>query len=69
MRLMLQFEHRCERTEEHALNTRKGAKDRWEEAYSKASDRDAEFSTMSGVPIRAVYTPEDVEWDIEEEMG
>ncbi len=66
---MLQFEHRVERTEEHALDTRKNAKNRWEEAYSKASERDAEFSTMSGVPIKPLYTPEDVEGDYDEKLG
>ncbi len=66
---MLQFEHRGERTEEHALDTRRGAKDRWEEAYSKTPERDAEFSTMSGVPIKPLYTPEDVEGDYDEKLG
>jgi methylmalonyl-CoA mutase N-terminal domain/subunit len=51
------------------LDTRKGAKDRWEEAYSKGSERDAEFSTMSGVPIKPLYTPEDVEGDYDEKLG
>ncbi len=55
--------------EEHALDTRKNAKNRWEEAYSKASERDAEFSTMSGVPIKPLYTPEDVEGDYDEKLG
>ncbi|CAA9524385.1 MAG: Methylmalonyl-CoA mutase [uncultured Rubrobacteraceae bacterium] len=51
------------------MDTRKGAKDRWEEAYSKGSERDAEFSTMSGVPIKPLYTPEDVEGDYDEKLG
>jgi methylmalonyl-CoA mutase N-terminal domain/subunit len=51
------------------LDTRKGAKDRWEEAYSKGSEREAEFSTMSGVPIKPLYTPDDVEGDYEEKLG
>jgi methylmalonyl-CoA mutase N-terminal domain/subunit len=51
------------------LDTRKGAKDRWEQAYSKGSERDAEFSTMSGVPIKPLYTPEDVEGDYDEKLG
>src|ERR671917_2729557 len=66
---MLQFWHRGERTEEHALDTRKTARDRWEGAYSKGSERDAEFSTMSGVPIKPLYTPEDVEGDYDEKLG
>jgi methylmalonyl-CoA mutase N-terminal domain/subunit len=51
------------------LDTRKTARDRWEEAYSKNPERDAEFSTMSGVPIKPLYTPEDVEGDYEEKIG
>ena len=51
------------------MNTRRGAKDRWEEAYDKAPERDAEFSTMSGVPIKPLYAPEDVEGDYDEKLG
>ncbi|MCW2966697.1 MAG: methylmalonyl-CoA mutase, large subunit [Solirubrobacteraceae bacterium] len=32
----------------------------WEEAYLSTPERDAPFTTLSGVPIRALYTPEDV---------
>jgi methylmalonyl-CoA mutase N-terminal domain/subunit len=58
-----------ETQEEHALDTRKSAKDRWEEAYAKGPERDAEFSTMSGVPVKPLYTPEDVEGDYDEKLG
>jgi methylmalonyl-CoA mutase N-terminal domain/subunit len=51
------------------LDTRKSARDRWEEAYRESPERDAEFSTMSGVPIKPLYTPEDVEGDYEEKIG
>ena len=51
------------------MDTRKTAKDRWEEAYDKASERNAEFSTMSGVPIKPLYTPVDVEGDYDEKLG
>ena len=51
------------------MDTRKTAKDRWQEAYSKTPERDAEFSTMSGVPIKPLYTPEDVEGDYDEKLG
>jgi methylmalonyl-CoA mutase N-terminal domain/subunit len=51
------------------MDTRKSAEDRWREAYSKTPERDAEFSTMSGVPIEPLYTPEDVEGDHEEKLG
>jgi methylmalonyl-CoA mutase, N-terminal domain len=58
-----------ETQEEYTLDTRKSAKDRWEEAYSKGPERDAEFSTMSGVPVKPLYTPEDVEGDYDEKRG
>jgi methylmalonyl-CoA mutase, N-terminal domain len=49
---------------------KKSAKDRWEEAYAEKDERnDVEFSTMSGVPIKPLYTPEDVEGDFEEKIG
>ena len=51
------------------MDTRKSAKDRWKEAYSKGPERDAEFSTMSGVPVEPLYTPEDVEGDYDEKLG
>ncbi|MGH3086049.1 MAG: acyl-CoA mutase large subunit family protein [Rubrobacteraceae bacterium] len=51
------------------MDVRKSAKDRWEEAYSKNPERDAEFSTMSGIPIKALYTEEDVEGNSEEKLG
>jgi methylmalonyl-CoA mutase N-terminal domain/subunit len=51
------------------MDTRKSAEDRWREAYSKTPERDAEFSTISGVPIEPLYTPEDVEGDHEEKLG
>ena len=43
------------------MDTKKGARNRWEEAYSRSPERDAEFSTMSGIPVRPLYTPDDVE--------
>ena len=51
------------------MDTRKSARDRWEEAYSKSPERDAEFSTMSGIPVKPLYTPEDVEGDYDERLG
>jgi methylmalonyl-CoA mutase, N-terminal domain len=51
------------------VDTKKGARDRWEEAYSKNPERDAEFSTMSGIPIKPLYTPEDVEGSYDEKLG
>ena len=56
--------------EARVLDTeKKTAKDRWEEAYAEKEERDVEFSTMSGVPIKPLYTPEDVEGDFEEKIG
>ena len=48
---------------------KKAAKERWEEAYAEREERDVEFSTMSGVPIKPLYTPEDVEGDFDEKVG
>jgi methylmalonyl-CoA mutase, N-terminal domain len=51
------------------VDTKKSARDRWEEAYSKSPERDAEFSTMSGIPIKPLYTPDDVEVPYDEKLG
>lgn len=51
------------------MDTKKGARERWEEAYSKNAERDVEFSTMSGIPVKALYTPEDVEGSYDEKLG
>jgi methylmalonyl-CoA mutase N-terminal domain/subunit len=51
------------------MDTRKTARDRWEEACSRTPERDAEFSTMSGVPVKPLYTPEDVGGSYEEKLG
>ncbi len=51
------------------MDTRKPARDRWEEAYSQSSERDSEFSTMSGVPVKPLYTPEDMKGDYDEKLG
>jgi methylmalonyl-CoA mutase, N-terminal domain len=51
------------------LDTKKTAKDRWEEAYAEKDEREVEFSTMSGVPVKPLYTPEDVEGSFEEKIG
>jgi methylmalonyl-CoA mutase N-terminal domain/subunit len=51
------------------VDTKKSARDRWEEAYSKSPKRDAEFSTMSGIPIKPLYTPEDEEGSYDEKLG
>src|SRR5918994_6096503 len=67
--LCYSFSERLETQEEQALDTRKGARDRWEDAYSRGPERDAEFSTMSGVPIKPLYTPDDVEGDYDGKLG
>ncbi|MCV5991701.1 methylmalonyl-CoA mutase family protein, partial [Escherichia coli] len=37
---------------------------------SKSPERDAEFSTISGIPIKPLYTPEDLgDFDYEEKLG
>jgi methylmalonyl-CoA mutase N-terminal domain/subunit len=52
------------------LDTKKNARERWQEAYAEKDERDdVEFSSMSGIPIKPLYTPEDVEGDFEEKIG
>ncbi|MDQ3842322.1 MAG: methylmalonyl-CoA mutase family protein [Actinomycetota bacterium] len=51
------------------MDTKKSARDRWEEDYAKSPERDAEFSTMSGIPINPLYTPDDVEGSYDERLG
>jgi methylmalonyl-CoA mutase N-terminal domain/subunit len=51
------------------VDTKKSARDRWEEAYRETPERDAEFSTMSGIPIEPLYTPADVEGSYDERLG
>ncbi|HXF38021.1 MAG TPA: methylmalonyl-CoA mutase family protein [Actinomycetota bacterium] len=36
------------------------ARARWEEEYRRAGERDADFETLSGEPLKPLYTPEDV---------
>ncbi|HZG64310.1 MAG TPA: methylmalonyl-CoA mutase family protein, partial [Rubrobacteraceae bacterium] len=48
---------------------KKTARKRWEEAYTTNPERDVEFSTMSGVPMKPLYAPEDVEGSFEEKIG
>jgi len=38
------------------------AKDDWQQAYDASPRRDAEFATMSGIPVEAVYGPDDGEF-------
>ncbi len=51
------------------MDTKKTDNNRWEEAYAEKDERDVEFSTMSGVPVKPLYTPEDVEGPFEEKIG
>src|SRR3954453_11412389 len=43
-----------------AVTPRQTALEGWEEAYGSTPERDAEFSTMSGEPIRPLYTEQDL---------
>jgi methylmalonyl-CoA mutase N-terminal domain/subunit len=38
------------------------ARDRWQRAFEKSELRDADFTTMSGVPVAPVYAPDDGEF-------
>ncbi len=37
-------------------------RDEWEKAFSASATRDADFATMSGIPIEPVYGPDDGEF-------
>ena len=44
--------------------------ERWRDHYRKAGERDADFETLSGEPLKPLYTPEDVEGlDYERDLG
>jgi methylmalonyl-CoA mutase, N-terminal domain len=47
----------------------KSARERWEEEYACREDRDEEFKTISGVEVKPLYTPEDVESSFEEDIS
>jgi methylmalonyl-CoA mutase, N-terminal domain len=66
---MLQSRRAGQKEEEHTVDTKKNARESWEEAYSKSPERDAEFSTMSGIPIKPLYTPDDIEGSYDEKLG
>lgn len=51
------------------VDVKKNAKQNWEESYEKTPERDAEFSTMSGIPVKPLYTEEDVTGNVEEKIG
>lgn len=51
------------------MDVKKNAKQNWEESYEKTPERDAEFSTMSGIPVKPLYTEEDVTGNVEEKIG
>src|SRR5438128_6810789 len=44
--------------------------ERWKEHYRKAGERDADFQTLSGEPLEALYTPEHVkDLDYDRDLG
>ena len=44
--------------------------ERWErEVYARTPERDAPFETMSGVPIKPLYTDADLLGDVDEAIG
>ena len=43
---------------------------RWDAHFRRAAERDADFETLSGEPLKAIYTPEDVAGvDYERDLG
>ena len=51
------------------MDTERKARERWEEAYEGRGERDAEFSTMSGVPVEPLYAPENPRNGYDEKLG
>ncbi len=44
--------------------------DRWQDHYRRAGERDADFETLSGEPLKPLYTPDDVRgFDYERDLG
>jgi methylmalonyl-CoA mutase N-terminal domain/subunit len=42
----------------------------WLDHYRKAGERDADFETLSGIPLRPLYTPEDLpDFDYDRDIG
>ena len=45
-------------------------RERWRQGYRQASERDADFETLSGEPLEPLYTPEDVaDLDHDRDLG
>jgi methylmalonyl-CoA mutase, N-terminal domain len=45
-------------------------REHWLDHYRKAGERDADFETLSGIPLEPLYTPEDIEdLDYERDLG
>ena len=43
------------------MSTAKSPRQEWSEAFESSKVRDADFSTMSGIPLKPVYGPDDAE--------
>src|SRR5579872_2764555 len=43
--------------------------DQWRDAYGLAPERDASFATLSGEPINALYTEDDLPGDVDAAIG
>src|SRR5438093_500478 len=45
-------------------------RERWEAHYRATPERDADFETLSGEPVRPLYTPDDIsDLDYERDLG
>ena len=54
---------------ENAAAPASGARAWWEKAFADGKTRDVEFTTISGVPLKPLYTPEDAPLDYERDLG
>ena len=46
-----------------------GARAWWEKAFGEGKKRDSAFTTISGVPLKPLYTPADVDLDHDRDLG
>jgi methylmalonyl-CoA mutase, N-terminal domain len=52
------------------MGTRDEERERWEEHYHRSAERDVDFETLSGEPLKPIYTPEDTaDLDYERDLG
>ena len=50
--------------------TERERRERWDRTYRAVPERDADFETLSGEPLKPLYTPADLpDFDVDERLG